>query len=121
MKRAGKRTRLPRPWKDLEVCARDHRQRSVAAGKKLHQVITGDILHHAPAAFYYFAIGGNELYANAEIAHVAKGRFKRPSSARRQQSADGCMLQAGSVARHPLLMFPKLALHLGKWHTRLHR
>src|SRR6266849_4037079 len=99
---AYKGPRLPRTGKYFERSARNDGQRAKAAIHQLHQVIAGNVFYHASATFGHFAVGSNELYANAEIAQAAKAMFQRTSRARRHASAHSRVVKMGNVIRQPL-------------------
>ncbi len=82
---AHERPRLPRCGKQLEAGAGDNPQCSLASDKQLHHVVAGNVLHHAPAAFGFARVAGNESHADAVIAQatvaVAMRAIRVPSPA----------------------------------------
>src|SRR5581483_2010350 len=94
----------PLPGKYLEISFYNYAERAITADHQLHQVVARDVLDHPSASFGQLALTGDELNADAEIAHSTITVFQRTVHTGRQGSTHGGMLWMRRIERKKLAM-----------------
>ena len=101
---------------------RDQGQASPAAAEQPHQVVTGNVLHHAAPGFGFHAVAAQQADADDLIAHTQMALSQATGHASGHQAAHRAVgfSAPGPVDRKPLPMVGQQGLQLLQRHPRFH-
>ncbi|KPX73602.1 Uncharacterized protein ALO35_00684 [Pseudomonas amygdali pv. lachrymans] len=98
--------------KKLQRRSGDDTQRAFAANEQIPQVITGIVLAQTTQAIPYFALGGNHLKPQRQLAHVAVAQHRIASCVGAQVAPDSATALRAQAQRKQTIRLPGCILQI---------